>query len=555
MIDNRRAAADFRNRQLTTLPTRIAGIVFWGMVLVGVFVTFMRLRGQEHEITLRYNSYADRLAYSLGQSLARTPEPSVGQLEMLALKFIDRTGVSGVDIRIGTKHILAGNTGPRLEAYTRVVRYMTGRRKLQPAAAFVAVYNPSIPNALATDRKHVLAAMGIVLLTFGVILQWVLNHLLSRPFERMIEAARAIGSGETARRFDDTRDDEFGFLAKFINQALDFTVAQQLALREALERAKQSESELYAEKERAEVALHSIGDAVITTDARATVEYLNPAAEALTGWDAADAIGRPLSDVFKLVDEDSRQSVENPVRECLLRGEVIGRMDRVVLLCPDGRALDIAPSAAPIHDRNRRLVGAIMVFHDVSTTRRMTRQLSYLASHDALTGLYNRREFEKQLQLALDELRSDSCEHTLCYIDMDQFKVVNDTCGHAAGDELLKRFSKMLRGATRDSDIIARLGGDEFGLLLRHCDADQAMVIAQDLLSRTRNFHFVWQNHSFDVGVSIGVVAISPPATGIADILAAADMACYSAKDDGRNCIHKYHADANALRQQHDGIS
>lgn len=543
-----------RDQRQTALPTKITGIVFWGMVLVGVFVSFVQLRGQEHEIAFRYNAYADRLAYSVQQSLAHTPEPSAAKLEALALQLKRETGVAGIDIRVGNRHIIVGNTGAGLEALPRMVRYATGRRDSQPATAFVAIYNPSVAHALAAARKHVLVAMGAIILTFGAILQWVLNLILSYPFERMVEAARDFSTGETARRFDEARDDEFGFLAKFINKALDFSVAQQQALREALERAQRSESELFAEKERAEVALHSIGDAVITTDARAAVEFMNPAAEALAGWSAADAIGRPLAEVLRLVDESTRQLLENPAEKCLRSGEIIDRMDQVILLCPDGRELDIAPSAAPIHDRNQRLVGAIVVFHDVGATRRMTRQLSYLASHDTLTGLYNRREFEKQLQIALDEMHLDNHSHALCYLDMDQFKVVNDRCGHAAGDELLKRFSRMLLGTARESDVIARLGGDEFCMLLKRCDADHALGVAQDLLGKTRNFHFVWQDHSFDVGVSIGVVAISSANMTIPEIMTAADTACYAAKQAGRNRIHKYRTDDNALRQRHGEI-
>jgi len=539
------------DRQKTTLPIKITGIVFWGMVLVGVSVSLVLLRGQERETSFRYNANADRFAYLIQQYLMRTPDPSLAQVEALALKLRRESGVSGADIRIGNDDVRIGDTRPGLTTIPRMIRYAPGTTARPLATAFVTTYNPALAGAVATARKRTLIVMGAILLAFGAILRWVLSRVLSRPFELMVEAAIAFGRGEAARRFDATRDDEFGFLAKFINQALDFSTSQQQALHDALARVQRSESELFAEKERAEVTLHSIGDAVVTTDAHAAVEYMNPVAETLTGWRSADALGRPLAEVLKLIDEDSRRPLENPAEKCLRDGMVINRMDHVVMLCPDGRELDITPSAAPIHDRNGGLVGAIMVFHDVGQARRMARQLSYQASHDALTGLYNRHEFEQQLQLAMDEEKLDGRGHTLCYLDMDQFKVVNDTCGHAAGDELLKRFSTMLRGTARDADVIARLGGDEFGILLKHCDLDHALGIAQSLLNKTRNFRFVWQDHSFDVGISIGVVSISSAVMGMTEIMTAADIACYAAKEAGRNRIHEYRPDDDALRRRH----
>ncbi|MHB8453520.1 MAG: EAL domain-containing protein [Acidiferrobacterales bacterium] len=540
-----------RDHRQYTLPVKIAGIVFWGMVLVGIGVSFMLLRGQEHEIRLRYAARADHFAYTLQQYLLRTPQPSLPQLKIQAENLVHETGVSGVDIRIGSQNLRIGDTGSTLSMLPRLVQYTAGDTAGRPATAFAAIYNPSVADAVAAVRKNVLLVMGTILLAFGLILQWILRRVLSQPFERMLDVALAFSHGETTLRFAEKGNDEFGFLAKFINKALDFSTAQQQALRDALVRVQRSESALFAEKERAEVTLHSIGDAVITTDARASVEYMNPVAEALTGWPSKEALGRPLAEVLNLVDENSREPVENPVEGCLRNGGVIGRMDHVVMLCPDGRELDIAPSAAPIHDRNGGLVGAIMVFDDVGNVRRVARQLSYQASHDPLTGLNNRREFERQLQLTLDEVRLEGRGHVLCFLDMDQFKVVNDTCGHAAGDELLKRISAMLRETARESDVIARLGGDEFGILLKHCDVDHAIRIAEDLLDKTRNFRFVWQDHSFDVGVSIGIVSISSTATTLADVMAAADIACYAAKDAGRNRIHAYRPDDNLLRQRH----
>jgi len=551
MTDFDYPAAISRGIRGSTLPMKIMGIVFWGMILVGISVALVLLHGQERNIVFREQARADHFAYALQQYLIHQPRPPAAQLQIVARQLRRETGIAGARIHIATESVQTGDTGTGLTMLPRLIRYAAGHGASRTENAFATIYEPAITGAVAAARRRILIFMGVIILAFGLVLQSVLRRFLSQPFERMVAAARAFVSGETSTRFDEMRDDEFGFLAGFINRALDFSASQQQALREALADVQQSESALFAEKERAEVTLHSIGDAVITTDGHAVVEYMNPVAESLTGLNLSDATGQPLGELLRLIDEETRKPIEGPVERCLREGAVVGLIDHVIMLCPDGRELDVAPSAAPIHNRNGDRVGAIMVFHDVGHVRRMARQLSYQATHDALTGLFNRREFEKQLQLALDEVKVEERGHALCFLDMDQFKVVNDTCGHAAGDELLRRVSTTLREGTRDSDVIARLGGDEFGILLRHCDLDLAMRIAEDLLHSAHDLRFTWQDHSFDVGVSIGVVPVSADASTIAEIMSAADVACYAAKDAGRNRVHAYRSGDNALRQRH----
>ncbi len=533
------------------LPTKVTGIVFWGMAVVGLFIMLLVMHGLRHRFVSGENARADRFAFSLQQYLVHQPSPSAAQLSAAALRLCRHTGVTGADIQIGSVSAQVGNTDPQLEMLPRMIRYITLSGTPRKATAALTVYEPQVTAKLAATRRRILLSTGLIILAFGTVLRWVLGTILSQPFERMVADARAFSGGETETRFDETRDDEFGFLARFINRALDFSFSQQQALRNALESVKRSETALYAEKERAEVTLHSIGDAVITTDADTLVEYMNPTAESLTGLQLSDIIGRPLAAVLALVDEETRYPVESPVLRCLREGAAVDRMDHVIMLCPDGREIDVAPSAAPIHNRNGIKVGAIMVLHDVGQVRRTARQLSYQANHDPLTNLSNRREFERQMQIALDDVRRDGCSHALCFLDMDQFKVVNDTCGHAAGDELLRRFSTMLRTSTRDTDVIARLGGDEFGLLLKHCDLPLARRITEDLLDNVRGLRFIWSEHSFDVGVSIGIVPVLPDHASISEIMSAADVACYAAKDAGRNRIHAYSPGDENLRQRH----
>ncbi|NUN65016.1 EAL domain-containing protein [Pseudanabaena biceps] len=306
----------------------------------------------------------------------------------------------------------------------------------------------------------------------------------------------------------------------------------------------------FAEKELAQVTLKSIGDAVITTDDQGNIKYFNPVAERLTGWTSKETEGRQISEVFIIVNEATRKPVENPIAEALLKGQIVGLAKHTILIARDGTEYAIEDSAAPIRDRQGKMIGAVIVFHDVTESRSLAHQLSWEASHDALTGLINRRGFEKQLIEAIASVQNSNQQHALCYLDLDQFKVVNDTAGHIAGDELLRQITALIQSGIRTSDTLARLGGDEFGLLLTQCPLSQAAQIAETLKDLVHEFRFVWNNQTFIVGVSIGVVAIDQTSQDLMEVMGAADAACYAAKDKGRNCVHIYRLDDGELIRQ-----
>jgi diguanylate cyclase (GGDEF)-like protein/PAS domain S-box-containing protein len=304
---------------------------------------------------------------------------------------------------------------------------------------------------------------------------------------------------------------------------------------------KRAETAVFDEKEKAQVTLQSIGDAVITTDAEGRVEYLNPVAEDLTGWQTQEVVGKPLSESFNILNEATRAPVENPVSRALREGRVIAVADQTVLVNRRGQEIAIQDSAAPIRDRAGKMIGAVMVFHDVSKERRLRRALAYQATHDALTGLINRREFESRLNEALLASRTNpELTHALLYLDLDQFKVVNDTCGHQAGDLLLKQVTGLLQTRIRESDTIARLGGDEFGILLQDCTLEGAAKIADSLRQAIRDYRFEWQDGAMNIGVSVGIYELSGSSDSITSAMSAADVACYAAKDSGRNRVHAY---------------
>ena len=311
-------------------------------------------------------------------------------------------------------------------------------------------------------------------------------------------------------------------------------------LRQEIIEHKLVEHALFEEKERAQVTLNSIGDAVITTNAVGHIEYMNPVAEQLTGWSNAQAHGQPLMQVLNIVNETTREPAPDLVQNCLREGVPTGLPNYSLLIRHDGLEFAIDDSVAPIHNREGEVVGAVVVFRDVAPQRKLTQQLSYQASHDALTGLVNRQEFERRLERILSNAREDGSEHALCYLDLDRFKTINDTCGHAAGDQLLRQLSAMLHGKMRLRDTLARLGGDEFGVLLEHCPIDQATRIAGELRETVQNFRLTWENQIFSVGVSIGIVALSANTENLSTALEDADAACYNAKQAGRNCVRLY---------------
>jgi diguanylate cyclase (GGDEF)-like protein/PAS domain S-box-containing protein len=318
----------------------------------------------------------------------------------------------------------------------------------------------------------------------------------------------------------------------------------------ALERA------LHEEKELAQVTLASIGDGVLTTDRDGCVTFLNPVAERLTGWNNKEALGRPIGEVMKLRHEETGEAAENPVDRCRAEDRVVGMANHTTLVGRHGAELAIEDSAAPIRDRDGELAGVVMVFHDVTDKRAMTREMAWQLAHDNLTGLFNRREFEHRLRELVSQMEVDDPgqEHAMLYLDLDQFKVVNDTCGHLAGDELLKRLAQLMQSNVRSEDTLARLGGDEFGLLLRGCPLKKAQEIAEKLRAQVRDFRFAWDDREFEIGVSIGLAPIHGVGQTLVEILADADMACYAAKEKGRNRIHTHHPDDEDLNRRREEL-
>ena len=298
------------------------------------------------------------------------------------------------------------------------------------------------------------------------------------------------------------------------------------------------EKQLKQEKELAQITLKSIGDGVITTNLADEIEEFNPVAEELTGWLFEEVKGKNLSSVIQVIDETSRKTIPSPLVRVLADEQPHSSLIRSVLIARDGTEYAIRDSVSPIRDLQGEIMGAVWIFHDVTESRRQEDRLSWQASHDTLTGLYNRRKFTEKLAQAIISAQKDFVQHALCYCDLDKFKIVNDTCGHGAGDALLRQITELLSRRVRSVDTLARLGGDEFGLLLYQCPITEAISVVNILRQTIADFRFTWGDHVFIIGISIGMVAIDDSANDLNQIMNVADTACYTAKAQGRNRVH-----------------
>lgn len=312
-----------------------------------------------------------------------------------------------------------------------------------------------------------------------------------------------------------------------------------------------SQELVYIEQERSHVTLGSIADAVISANQDRIITYMNGAAERLTRWSQTEALGRPLTDVLSMEEESRNRSVLDRLESILGGEDLSGPAEGVVLRRRGGAEVVIHERAAPIRDRNGHAIGIVLVLRDITHERALAARLEHQATHDSLTGLTNRREFETRLGAAIDDHRARGTEYALLYLDLDQFKVINDTCGHAAGDALIQKIAWLIGDQLRNTDVLARLGGDEFGALLRNIRGDDAVGLAEGVRRRIAEMRFDWDGRIFAVNSSIGVIVLDDTLATVGDALSAADQACYLAKDNGRNRVQLYRPDDQQVKSRH----
>jgi len=526
------------------LPARITGLVFWGLVFVGLLVAVIILQQAETDLILANQKETLIIAYEVEELIEQQPEHPVllhgaKQIKLKLNQQMEDLNFHAVRLYENNVTLFIGDIVDDDDVYEYTLHYLpNGLNKLHKMR--LEVYYQNSKTVISDIRKNFLLFIGLGVFVFGMLLQRILQKMLSEPFQKMVDTAEKFSKGDENVRFDDTRHDEFGYLGKFINNAMDAVFLHKNDLVKALERASASEVELGLEKERAEVTLHSITDSVVTVDIDECLVYLNPVCEKLLAVRNEDITGERFSSVFNIVNENTGENIGDPLHDCFVTGEIVHLPEHSSLIAKNDSILSIEASIAPMKTDAGDLMGAVIVIQDVSHTRKLTRQLSYQASHDLLTGLYNRRKFEENPEEILLNVRESDAHHSLFYLDLDNFKIVNDTCGHVAGDELLKQLPSLFNEVLRSGDVIARLGGDEFGVILENCGLKQAASIANKIRQKIKDYRFIWEDKTFEIGVSVGVIGISSDNCEMSQVLSAADVACYAAKDSGRNRVHVY---------------
>jgi diguanylate cyclase (GGDEF)-like protein/PAS domain S-box-containing protein len=414
-----------------------------------------------------------------------------------------------------------------------------------------------------TRYNVILGASALTLLTLLIALIILQRGLL--PLKKLRNAANSCAQGEFV-----SVDNEDGYseistpihafntmvgkiqslIEELKNEISNHEVTEE-KFRLAKERAEQHARHVKKQSNFLHLTLQSIVDGVITTDTNGYIQSINPMAEQLTGWSLAEARGKPLVQVMHVLREDTHKRIYDPIENIEFKTMLDEPINATLIQRNSNIETPIEYIAEPMRDHENNIAGIVVIIHDESVQRSLNRQLTFQATHDALTGLINRYEFERRLKNILTTQVNDGTPDTLCYIDLDQFKLVNDTCGHTAGDELLKEITLLLQNNLGDIGTLARLGGDEFGLLLENNDIAQAQAVAKNLLDVIQQYNFTWQENTFTIGASIGIAPISVNTLSCEEVLSNADSACYLAKETGRNRIQIYsEEDDNLLTQQ-----
>jgi diguanylate cyclase (GGDEF)-like protein/PAS domain S-box-containing protein len=423
--------------------------------------------------------------------------------------------------------------------------------QLQDREALFQRLVETVHDAVLVHRKAILFANARFLALLGLkaadVVGRPLTEFVAPEYVELVEnnLRRRLAGESAAERYEVELMDARGQVTRVeLSSAVIDSSGESALLLTALEMLPGGIPVEVSQKPRAMATLDAMGESVITVDADNRIDYLNHAAEALLGQSADQILGKTFPEVAVLVDENDRRPLGDPVQRSLASGGRSAAPRRAILV-PGGGSAErfVEISVTPLQLEGKETAGGlVLVLHDTSELRGLTRQMTYQASHDALTGLVNRREFERRLQEALDSAQTSDIGHAFCYLDLDHFKVVNDTCGHTAGDNMLREIASLIKDTVRDSDTVGRIGGDEFALLLVGCPLEKARQIADNVVRSVDDYRFVWKDKIFNVGVSIGLVEIGRDSGSIEDIINSADSACYVAKKQGGLHVHVYSA-------------
>ena len=418
---------------------------------------------------------------------------------------------------------------------------LVGTPQQEQIARIVISYPPEFVGAKLKQMLMVDIGVALLVMLMGLsALYFALKRHVIRPLGALtgtVAKLRETPNDLTRRAYARDRD-ELGQLATAFNGLMDElqqTTVSKAELEDVLQELQRISDELFVQKERLEVTLNSVEDAVISADSGMLVTYLNPSAERILACSAHIAIGRPVHDFVRLIHVSTGEFLPLSFEEVFGTGAT-DVDDSDLELLRDGSNIAVTYTAAPMHTSEGQLMGGVLTLRDVTAERRMAQRLSWEATHDHLTGLINRREFAVRLENAVLVSKSSHLTHAVCFMDLDRFKIINDSAGHAAGDEFLKSMTQLFRSRIRATDHLARLGGDEFALLLEGCPSERARAVLDDLIAAVDDFRFEFNGKIFTAGISIGLVMVNGE-YDCDEILHMADTACYHAKEQGGNRV------------------
>ncbi len=406
-------------------------------------------------------------------------------------------------------------------------------------------------NGISMAQKEIISngvSITFISLMLTIIMALYFSRTVSSPISLLTKGIHRIGEGILGERIYTGAGGEIAILEIGINN---MSASLQIA---QLREKEHADDTLFIEKSKAQITLEAIGEGVITTDINGFISYLNPAAENLLGVNMDYAAGIHLHDIFHIKNIQEKENINYPILACLEEGKSVRHDESMILIGVNGIEFIIRDNATPLRTRDGKITGMVLVFHDFTHIQRISDQLTYQATHDELTGLINRREFERRLNDLIMNSDFKTQKHAMCFLDLDHFKIVNDTCGHIAGDTLLKEISQLLCSQVRHNDLVARLGGDQFGLILVNCPLRQALLISENIKNSIKQYQCKWEQHVFEIGVSIGLMPITEDDHSSPEIMINADAACYIAKDNGKNRVHVYQATDYEFLQRHDEI-
>jgi len=508
----------------------LSSLALWlvtaAILAVGVLMLFALKRRQERAV----NAFSSQIQYLINQGgasgrIALSAEPgALGRLGGAVNKLLEDLELRGAQLQ------------DREHLFQRLVE--------------------TVHDAVLVHRKVIMFANARFLALLGMkaadVVGRPLTEFVAPEYADLVDnnLRRRLAGESSAERYEIELMDRQGQVTRVeLSSTVIDSSGEPALLLTALEMMPGGIPAVVSQKPRAMATLDAMGESVITVDAEGRIDYINHSAELLLGQQFTEVLGKTFPEVALLLDENDRRSLGDPVHKALTTaGQLIAGRRALLVPAIAGTERFVEISVTPLRFDGKEISGLVLVLHDTSELRGLTRQMTYQASHDALTGLVNRREFERRLQEATDSALTSDIGHALCYLDLDHFKVVNDTCGHTAGDNMLREIASLIKDAVRDSDSVGRIGGDEFALLLAGCPLEKARQIADNVVRSVNDFRFVWKDKIFNVGVSIGLVEIGRDSGTIEDIMNAADSACYVAKKQGGLHVHVYSAreEANA---------